>query len=430
MRCPPPSTCSWPLFSQLVPLSVFSCIPRLRQANGASSAPCCTRPRGRVMRKLCPNLDRDDSLDTVLEVPIPDEMLINAPGADKRRGAGGANMRAWLKNQAFDRATVDGPASATAELQLFLNVVGSPLIPCPVPHDRAFSRSIRDSSIQASTAKYIIQQYIAATGGQAALQGVRSMYAVGKVRMCASEFHLGDQTVTAAQGRAEVGGFVLWQKTPEVWFFELIMAGHKMSAGSDGKVAWRQSAAEHSRVSRGPPRPLRRSLQGLDPRSIANLFSDAVCIGEKILNNEECFILKLEAGAATLRARSAPAFDIIHHTVWGYFSQRTGLLIQLEDSHLLRMKSGKGARRSENIFWETSMESVISDYRYIDGINIAHGGHTNVTLFRYGEGSVNHKRKLEETWTVEEADFNVHGLTTDYFLPPADLKKDDEDHNK
>ncbi|TVU35014.1 hypothetical protein EJB05_16879, partial [Eragrostis curvula] len=389
------------------------------------------------MRKLCPNLDRDDSLDTVLEVPIPDEMLINAPGADKRRGAGGANMRAWLKTQAFDRATVDGPGPVNAELQLFLNVVGPPLIPCPVPHDRAFSRSIRDSSIvrQASTAKYIIQQYIAATGGQAALQGVQSMYAVGKVRMCASEFHLGDQTVTAAQGRAEVGGFVLWQKSPEVWFFELIMAGHKMSAGSDGKVAWRQSAAEQSHASRGPPRPLRRSLQmprlaaqGLDPRSIANLFSDAVCIGEKIINGEECFILKLEAGAATLRARSAAAFDIIHHTVWGYFSQRTGLLIQLEDSHLLRMKSGKGARRSENIFWETSMESVISDYRCIDGINIAHGGHTAVTLFRYGEGSVNHKRKLEETWTVEEADFNVHGLTTDYFLPPADLKKDADDH--
>jgi hypothetical protein len=99
------------------------------------------------MRKLCPNVDRDDTLDTVLEVPIPDEMLINAPGVDKRRGAAGANMRAWLKTQAFDRATVDGPAAANAELQLFLNVVGSPLIPCPVPHDRAFSRSIRDSSI-------------------------------------------------------------------------------------------------------------------------------------------------------------------------------------------------------------------------------------------------------------------------------------------
>ncbi|KAF7030853.1 hypothetical protein CFC21_042300 [Triticum aestivum] len=381
------------------------------------------------MRKLCPNHDRDDSqLDTVLEVPIPDEMLANAPGADKRRG-GGPNMRAWLKTQAFDRATAEGPAAAAAnaELQLFLNVVGSPLIPCPVPHDRAFSRSIRDSSIQASTAKYIMQQYIAATGGQAALQGVQSMYAVGKVKMCASEFHLGDQTVTAAQGRAEVGGFVLWQKCPEVWYFELIMAGHKMSAGSDGKVAWRQSAAENSHASRGPPRPLRRSLQGLDPRSIANLFSDAVCIGEKVINGEECFILKLEASAMTLRARSAAAFDIIHHTVWGYFSQRTGLLIQLEDNHLLRMKSGKGARRSENIFWETSMESVINNYRHIDGVNIAHGGKTTVTLFRYGEGSVNHKRKLEETWTVEEADFNVKGLTSDYFLPPSDLKKEGDD---
>ena len=120
---------------------------------------------------------------------------------------------------------------------------------------------MNDPLQQASTAKYIIQQYIAATGGQAALQGVRSMYAVGKVRMCASEFHLGDQTVTAAQGRAEVGGFVLWQKTPEVWFFELIMGGHKMSAGSDGKVAWRQTPWHQSHASRGPPRPLRRSLQ-------------------------------------------------------------------------------------------------------------------------------------------------------------------------
>jgi len=27
------------------------------------------------MRKLCPNLERDDALDTVLEVPIPEEMF-------------------------------------------------------------------------------------------------------------------------------------------------------------------------------------------------------------------------------------------------------------------------------------------------------------------------------------------------------------------
>lgn len=113
---------------------------------------------------------------------------------------------------------------------------------------------------QASTAKYIIQQYIAATGGQTALASVSSMYAVGKLKMSASEFHVGNQTV-AAKRKGEIGGYVLWQKNPGVWYFELIMAGSKMSAGSDGKVAWRQSASEQSHASRGPPRPLRRSLQ-------------------------------------------------------------------------------------------------------------------------------------------------------------------------
>jgi hypothetical protein len=52
-----------------------------------------------------------------------------------------------------------------------------------------------------------------------------------------------------------------------------------------------------------------------------------------------------------------------HHTVWGYFSQRTGLLIKIEDSHLLRMKSGKGARRSENIFWDLGSQHGVRHLR-------------------------------------------------------------------
>ncbi|CAL9767089.1 unnamed protein product [Musa acuminata subsp. burmannicoides] len=374
------------------------------------------------MRKLCPNLDREDGLDTVLEVPIPEEMFASAgTGAARWR-----NMRTWLEAQAFDKAAAPAQLSSrTVELQLLLNVVSSPLIPCPLPLDHPFNLSIqiRDCSIQASTAKYIIQQYIAATGGQTALASVSSMYAVGKLQMSASEFHVGNQTV-AAKRKGEIGGYVLWQKNPGVWYFELIMAGSKMSAGSDGKVAWRQSASEQSHASRGPPRPLRRSLQGLDPRSTATLFSDAVCIGEKVIDDEECFILKLESNPATLRARSADTFDIIHHTIWGYFSQRTGLLVQLADTHLLRMKAGRRGQ-SKSIFWETSMESAIRDYRYVDGVKIAHAGRTMVTLFRYGEGSVNHKRKMEETWTIEEVDFNLWGLSMECFLPPADLKEEE-----
>lgn len=132
----------------------------------------------------------------------------------------------------------------------------------------------------------------------------------------------------------------------------------------------------------------------------------------------------MEAESSTLRARSTSNVEIIRHTVWGYFSQRTGLLVQLEDSHLLRIKT---PGNSNSIFWETTMESFIQDYRFIDGINIAHAGRTSVSLFRFGETSETHSRtRMEEVWAIEEVDFNIKGLSMDCFLPPGDLKKEEE----
>ena len=72
----------------------------------------------------------------------------------------------------------------------------------------------------------------------------------------------------------------------------------------------------------------------------------------------------------------------------------------------------------DGVFWETSSESVIEDYRYVDGVNIAHSGKTVVTVFRYGSHSASHKREMEETWRIEEVDFNIWGLSNDFFLPP------------
>lgn len=73
------------------------------------------------------------------------------------------------------------------------------------------------------------------------------------------------------------------------------------------------------------------------------------------------------------------------------------------------------------------MESLIQDYRTIDGVNVAHRGRTCVSLFRFGENSESHTRtRMEEIWTIEEVDFNIKGLTMDCFLPPADLRKEDE----
>lgn len=162
--------------------------------------------------------------------------------------------------------------------------------------------------------------------------------------------------------------------------------------------------------------------QGLDPRCTANLFLDAVSVGEKTINNEDCFLLKLETAQQILEAQSTSNTEIVRHIMWGYFSQRTGLLVKFEDTKLVRMKPVKG---NDNVFWETCTESMIEDYMYIDGINIAHGGKTVAMLYRYGNGH-NHKRRIEETWRIEEVDFNICGLSMDCFLPPSDLKRDQD----
>lgn len=121
-------------------------------------------------------------------------------------------------------------------------------------------------------AKYIVQQYIAASGGETVLSSIDSMYAMGKVTMGASNhFQVDEHKSGNGKGKnggkvkrlqdGEVGSFVLWQKRPELWCLELVVSGCKISAGSDGKVAWRQTPWHQSHASRGPPRPLRRLLQ-------------------------------------------------------------------------------------------------------------------------------------------------------------------------
>lgn len=106
-------------------------------------------------------------------------------------------------------------------------------------------------------ALYIVQQYIAAAGGQHALHAIESMCVIGKVKMVGGE----DLSLKSMklQGAGELGGFVLWQKRPHLWSLELMLSGFKITAASDGAVAWSQTPS--SRASRGPARPLRRSLQ-------------------------------------------------------------------------------------------------------------------------------------------------------------------------
>lgn len=142
-------------------------------------------------------------------------------------------------------------------------------------------------------------------------------------------------------------------------------------------------------------------------------------------------MLRVDADPLALRARSSAEVEVVRHAMWGYFSQRTGLLVRLEDSHLLRIRVNKGGSSAETAYWETSMESSVGDYCAVDGINVAHAGRTVVSLSRFGsnandqdDGDVVGKRTctcMEETWSIEEVDFNIMGLSTECFLPPRDM---------
>uniref|UniRef100_A0ACD5TK91 Uncharacterized protein n=1 Tax=Avena sativa TaxID=4498 RepID=A0ACD5TK91_AVESA len=260
------------------------------------------------------------------------------------------------------------------------------------------------------------------------------MCAMGKVRMSTSKGRAGKKGMgVGSGGAAEVsGGFVVWQKKPELWCVEMVVAGGtKMSAGSDGKVAWRQSPWQQAHATRGSPRPIRRCVQGLDPKSTADLFSSAAWVGEETVDSEDCFVLRVDAEVSALDARSSADVEVIRHAMWGYFSQRTGLLVRLEDSQLLRIPTPSADDGAEDMYWETCMESSIGDYRPVDGINIAHAGRTAVTVSRFtsaaesvDDADARRKRPcacMEEMWSIEEVDFNIAGLSGECFLPPTDM---------
>ncbi|XP_042439973.1 uncharacterized protein LOC122025255 isoform X1 [Zingiber officinale] len=364
---------------------------------------------------------------------LPAELLVPASGilsplAEGPEGdgedPGKEGWGQWVKGRIHRAPSVSSGACRRPDLRLLLCVMGAPLAPVHVsPANPLLHLGIKDTPIETSSAQYILQQYTAASGGVKLLSSIRNAYAMGKVKMVASEFETATGIVKSrnATKDAESGGFVLWQMAPEMWYVELAVGGSKVRAGCNGKLVWRHTPWLGAHAAKGPVRPLRRALQGLDPLTTANMFADAQCIGERNVNGEDCFILKLCADPRSLKARSEGPAEIIRHVLFGYFSQKTGLLTHVEDSHLTRIQSSAGG---DAVYWETSINSSIDDYRPVEGMMIAHSGRSVVNLFRFGEVAMSHsKTRMEEEWTIDEVVFNVPGLSLDCFIPPADVKR-------
>lgn len=96
------------------------------------------------MRKLCPNVYKEDGLETVLEVPIPEEMFHSMGNTAQLRSQ---NMLTWMKAQTSDKWSQPVITSRFNELRFLLYLVGSPLIPLQVQLGHSVHKAVRDSSI-------------------------------------------------------------------------------------------------------------------------------------------------------------------------------------------------------------------------------------------------------------------------------------------
>lgn len=101
------------------------------------------------MRKLCPNFDKENGLETVLEVPIPEEMFTKMGSTSSSRWK---NLLDLMKAQS-DKQCSSSQSShllssgSNNEFMALLKLVGTPLIPHQIQAADALSRPIRDASI-------------------------------------------------------------------------------------------------------------------------------------------------------------------------------------------------------------------------------------------------------------------------------------------
>ncbi|KAH7404658.1 hypothetical protein KP509_15G036600 [Ceratopteris richardii] len=306
--------------------------------------------------------------------------------------------------------------------RLLLSVLGCPLAPSPVFCSGPLSSvSIcKDVPIEASSAQYIVQQYIAATGAMKLQNLIHNSYTSGKVKMALSQHDTTIRIFKMPTKSVSDGWFNLWQLSPNKWHMELTLEGSMVQAGSDGKIVWRCSPGLDVHAVKGPVSPLRRALQGIDPVTTANIFSNAHCVGETKIGDESCFALKLASDPSTLSERSDEACEIVQHSLSGYFSQRTGLLVHLKEKHVTRIhENGK----NEGMYLDTTIESTFSDYKAVDGITLPYTGQSTIVLSKSGDMEASHVfTRIEEAWSINDIVFNVPGLSSEYFIPPADVR--------
>ncbi|KAK1307466.1 hypothetical protein QJS10_CPA10g00282 [Acorus calamus] len=327
-----------------------------------------------------------------MEEPIDEEesmRMSKKKKSQKKQKQKHHQWREWIKSQ------LPMIFHKRSDLKLLLSVVACPLSP--------FSVDIQQPLDVSSKAQYVIKQYKATTGCQK-MENMKSLYVLGKVKMWRVEEEpqrgliapSSSSSSSSSPSSVQKGCFVMWHMTPDKWHVDLVVGGLSVAAGCDGS--------------------------GLDPLAVASMFSTAQYTGDRSIFDQDCFVLKLSVRDATLSDRSDGAADIIKHDMTGWFSQKTGLLVHLEDSQWTRVQSPG----SPPTYWVTTIGSRIEDYGSVDGVMIAHSGRSMVSLSRFGEELrvPQVEMRMEETWNIIDVAFDVPGLSSECFIPPEEVRKD------
>jgi outer membrane lipoprotein-sorting protein len=170
-------------------------------------------------------------------------------------------------------------------------------------------------------AETILDKFIAATGGKAAYQKVHS------------EIDTGTMSISGISGTATV-----YKAEPDKTYTEIVIQGvGKIQEGSDGKVAWSNSAIQGPHVKEGEEKEFSLMMARFDADvNWRGLFPKVETAGTEAVNGKDCYkvILTPKTGKPMTR----------------FYDKETGLLL-------------KGVMTVASPMGEVTIESTLEDYR-------------------------------------------------------------------
>jgi hypothetical protein len=183
----------------------------------------------------------------------------------------------------------------------------------------------------APTVDSVLEKFIKASGGKAALEKISSRMIQGKLET--------QMIPVAADWR-------FYAKSPDKQFVEVDIPGlGKSEDAFDGQVAWSKSAAGLRAKTGDELAKARRDAQFMRELNFKIIFPNLVCKGTEKLEGEEVNVLEFKTAGD-----SKETF---------YFGKNTGLLLR-QDSEF-STSQGK-----------VTSKAAFSDYRSVDAINFSH----------------------------------------------------------